>query len=62
MTVILALVGVYLGAYYALGIYVLNLLVVVLAGHILALIWPEISPGNADGSTGLPRCPRRKWS
>jgi ferrous iron transport protein B len=45
MTVILALVGVYLGAYYALGIYVLNLLVVVLAGHLLALIWPEISPG-----------------
>jgi ferrous iron transport protein B len=45
MTVILALVGVYLGAYYALGIYVLNLLVVILAGHILALIWPEISPG-----------------
>jgi ferrous iron transport protein B len=45
MTVILALVGVYLGAYYALGIYVLNLLVVVLSGHILALIWPEISPG-----------------
>jgi ferrous iron transport protein B len=45
MTVILALVGVYLGAYYALGIYILNLLVVVLAGHILALIWPEISPG-----------------
>ncbi|MGO8734463.1 MAG: ferrous iron transport protein B [Terriglobia bacterium] len=45
MTVILALVGVYLGAYYALGIYALNLLVVVLAGHILALIWPEISPG-----------------
>jgi ferrous iron transport protein B len=45
MTVILALVGVYLGAYYALGIYVLNLLVVVLAGHILSLIWPEISPG-----------------
>jgi len=45
MTVIMALVGVYLGAYYALGIYLLNLLVVVLAGHILALIWPEISPG-----------------
>jgi ferrous iron transport protein B len=45
MTVIMALVGVYLGAYYALGIYVLNLLVVVLAGHTLALIWPEISPG-----------------
>jgi ferrous iron transporter FeoB len=45
MTVILALVGVYLGAYYALGIYILNLLVVVLAGYVLALIWPEISPG-----------------
>jgi ferrous iron transport protein B len=45
MTVIMALVGVYLGAYYALGIYVLNILVVVLAGHILAQIWPEISPG-----------------
>jgi len=45
MTVIMALVGVYLGPYYALGIYALNLLVVVLAGHILALIWPEISPG-----------------
>ena len=45
MTVILALVGVYLGAYYALGIYVLNLVVVVLAGHILSRIWPEISPG-----------------
>jgi ferrous iron transport protein B len=45
MTVIMALVGVYLGPYYALGIYVLNLLVVMLAGHVLALIWPEISPG-----------------
>ena len=45
MTVIMALVGVYLGPYYALGIYALNLLVVVLAGHILARIWPEISPG-----------------
>jgi len=45
MTVIMALVGVYLGPYYALGIYALNLLVVVLAGHVLALIWPEISPG-----------------
>ncbi len=45
MTVIMALVGVYLGPYYALGIYAFNLLVVVLAGHILALIWPEVSPG-----------------
>jgi len=45
MTVVMALVGVYLGAYYALGIYVLNLLVVMLAGRVLAWIWPEISPG-----------------
>jgi len=45
MTVILALVGFYLGANYALGIYALNLLVVMLAGHVLARLWPEISPG-----------------
>ena len=45
MTVIMALVGVYLGASYALGMYALNLLVVMLAGHVLARIWPEISPG-----------------
>ncbi|MBZ5564825.1 MAG: ferrous iron transport protein B [Acidobacteriia bacterium] len=45
MTVILALVGFYLGANYALGIYALNLLVVMLAGHTLARLWPEISPG-----------------
>jgi small GTP-binding protein len=45
MTVIFALVGFYLGASYALGIYALNLFVVVLAGHVLAKIWPEISPG-----------------
>jgi ferrous iron transport protein B len=45
MTVIFALVGFYLGANYALGIYVLNIIVVAVAGHVLALIWPEISPG-----------------
>jgi ferrous iron transporter FeoB len=45
MTVILALVGFYLGANYALGIYALNLLVVMLAGHALARLWPEVSPG-----------------
>ena len=45
MTVIMALVGYYLGALWALGIYILNLGVVVLAGHVLARIWPEISPG-----------------
>ena len=45
MTVIFALVGFYLGANYALGIYALNLFVVAVAGHLLARIWPEISPG-----------------
>ena len=44
-TVILALVGFYLGAYWALGIYVLNLAVVTLAGNLLAKLWPEIAPG-----------------
>jgi len=45
MTVIMALAGFYLGALWALAIYVLNLFVVILAGHILARLWPEISPG-----------------
>jgi small GTP-binding protein len=45
MTVIFALVGFYLGTNYALGIYVLNILVVALSGTILARIWPEVSPG-----------------
>jgi ferrous iron transport protein B len=45
MTVIFALVGFYLGANYALGIYVLNIIVVALSGAVLARIWPEISPG-----------------
>jgi len=45
MTVIFALVGFYLGANYALGIYILNIIVVALSGTVLARIWPEISPG-----------------
>jgi ferrous iron transport protein B len=45
MTVIMALAGFYLGANWALGIYALNLFVVALSGHILAKIWPEVSPG-----------------
>jgi ferrous iron transport protein B len=45
MTVIMALAGFYLGAYWALGIYVLNLAVVALAGNVLAKIWPEVAPG-----------------
>lgn len=45
MTVIFALVGFYLGPNYALGIYALNFLVVAAAGHLLARLWPEVSPG-----------------
>ena len=45
MTVIMALTGFYLGAFWALAMYGLNLAVVVLAGNILARIWPEITPG-----------------
>ena len=45
MTVIFALVGFYLGAGWALGIYALNLLIVAVTGHILARMWPEVSPG-----------------
>ena len=44
MTVIFALVGFYLGANWALAIYVLNIVVVALSGHVLARLWPEISP------------------
>ncbi len=45
MSVIFALVGFYLGANYALGIYVLNIMVVAGAGNLLARMWPEVSPG-----------------
>ncbi|MBZ5515273.1 MAG: ferrous iron transport protein B [Acidobacteriia bacterium] len=45
MTVIMALTGFYLGAYWALAIYALNIVVVALAGNVLARIWPEVSPG-----------------
>jgi len=45
MTVIMALAGFYLGAIWALAIYALNLAVVILAGQVLARLWPEIAPG-----------------
>jgi ferrous iron transport protein B len=45
MTVIMALVGLYLGANWALAIYGIDFAVVALAGVILARVWPEISPG-----------------
>jgi len=43
--IILGLVSYYLGPLYAIGVYVLNLLVVGVAGMILSMIYPEITPG-----------------
>ena len=43
--VIFALVAFYLGPGWALGIFFMNGLVVVLSGWILTRIWPEVSPG-----------------
>jgi ferrous iron transport protein B len=45
MTVIMALVGAYLGANWALAIYGINFVVVAFAGVLLVRIWPEVSPG-----------------
>ena len=45
MTVIFALVGFYLGALYALGIDACDIVIVMLAGVLLARVWPEVSPG-----------------
>ena len=45
MTIILGLVGYYLGGMAALFIYVLNIVVITLVGTILARIMPEESPG-----------------
>jgi ferrous iron transport protein B len=45
MTIILGLVGYYLGGMEALFIYVLNIVVITLVGTVLARIMPEESPG-----------------
>jgi ferrous iron transport protein B len=44
-TIIFALVGFYLGAGYALGFYILNIVVIALAGRLLLRFRPEASPG-----------------
>lgn len=54
-TVILALVGFYLGPWWALGLYGLNAFVVILSGWLLAKVWPEISPGM------VLEVPRYQW-
>ncbi|HNR67441.1 MAG TPA: ferrous iron transport protein B [bacterium] len=45
MTVIFGLVGYYLGASAALGIYILNMFVIAVTGSILARLLPEDTPG-----------------
>lgn len=54
-TVILALVGFYLGPWWALGLYGLNAFIVILSGWLLAKLWPEISPGM------VLEVPRYQW-
>jgi ferrous iron transport protein B len=45
MTIIFGLVGVYLGGIFALGIYLLNIIVIALTGAILSKLLPEDTPG-----------------
>ena len=45
MTIIFGLVGYYLGGNAALGIYLLNLIVITLSGIILSKLLPEVTPG-----------------
>jgi ferrous iron transport protein B len=43
--VIFGLVAYYLGPFWALGIYVFNIIVIALAGKVLSLLMPDVSPG-----------------
>lgn len=45
MTIILGLVGYYLGGNAALGVYVLNLIVIAISGTVLSRMMPEVTPG-----------------
>jgi ferrous iron transport protein B len=54
-TVIFALVAFYLGPMWALGIFCLNALVVIISGWLLARVWPEISAGM------ILEVPRYQW-
>jgi len=44
-TVILGIVAFYLGPNAALAIYAINIVVVAIAGKLLSILWPEITPG-----------------
>jgi len=45
MTIILGLVGYYLGGNAALGVYLLNLIVIALSGTLVSRLLPEVTPG-----------------
>ena len=61
MTVIFALVGFYLGANYALGIYVLNIIVVAVGGARAGAHLAGDFTRHVDGSARLSRARRRAW-
>ena len=53
--VIFALAGFYLGPAWALGIFILNAMVVIASGMLLSRLWPEVSPGM------ILEVPRYQW-
>lgn len=53
--VIFALVAFYLGPWWALGVFLLNVVIVVISGWVMRLIWPEVSPGM------VLEVPRYQW-
>jgi ferrous iron transport protein B len=53
--VIFALVAFYLGPWWALGIFLLNIVIVVASGWMMRKIWPEVSPGM------VLEVPRYQW-
>ncbi len=53
--VIFALVAFYLGPWWALGVFLLNIVVVIASGWMMRKIWPEVSPGM------VLEVPRYQW-
>lgn len=53
--VIFALVAFYLGPWWALGVFLLNILIVIASGWMMRRIWPEVSPGM------VLEVPRYQW-
>jgi ferrous iron transport protein B len=53
--VIFALVAVYLGPWWALAVFLLNMAIVIASGWMMRMIWPEVSPGM------VLEVPRYQW-